>query len=273
MASQISIRLMSRRRSERISVIRRCAVAISGFMMLLACSVPLLAGSNTWPGPQGQSYAALGKLPDWSGTWAMPDRERSTFLNSPAAAAPYIEGYATRSKPTVANPAMCVTTGMPGVMAVPLGFEFLFTPGRVTILAEEGPTIRRVFTDGRAHSSDPDLTYAGESIGHWEGATLVVGDDEDAARKGEPKDFPRVERAQGSTGASLLDSESDLMGRPSNRDSGKLGTKYLKINQDGWTLHEYKPTAAWIARFQLRRSTPCRGLGLPSSEQSASSHA
>jgi hypothetical protein len=183
---------MSRRRSERISETEMSFACLPAFaqalglqprptprryttfIMLLAFSVPLLAGTNTWPGPQGQSYATLGKLPDWSGTWAMPDRERGVFLNSPAAAAPYLEGYAARSKPPVANPAMCVTTGMPGVMAVPLGFEFLFTPGRVTILAEEGPTIRRVFTDGRAHSEDPDLTYAGESIGHWEGATLVV---------------------------------------------------------------------------------------------------
>jgi len=146
----------------------------SGFMALIAVGPPLFAAPTTWPGPQGNTYASLERLPDWSGTWAMPDRERSDFLNSEAAAAPYLDGYAARSKAPVANPALCITTGMPGVMAVPLGFEFLFTPGRVTILAEEGPTIRRVFTDGRAHSRDPDLTFAGESIGHWEGNTLVI---------------------------------------------------------------------------------------------------
>lgn len=63
---------------------------------------------------------------------------------------------------------------MPNVMRFAFGVEFLFTPGRVTMLLEQGPTIRRIFTDGRGHSSDPDLTYAGESIGHWEGDTLVV---------------------------------------------------------------------------------------------------
>jgi hypothetical protein len=69
---------------------------------------------------------------------------------------------------------MCLPGGMPGIMAVPLGFEFLMTPGRVTILVEEGPTIRRVFTDGRGHPADPDPTFNGDSIGHWEGDTLVV---------------------------------------------------------------------------------------------------
>jgi hypothetical protein len=52
--------------------------------------------------------------------------------------------------------------------------EFLFTPGRVTILLEQDSTVRRIYTDRRAHTSDPDVSYAGESIGHWEGETLVV---------------------------------------------------------------------------------------------------
>jgi hypothetical protein len=63
---------------------------------------------------------------------------------------------------------------MPAVMRYAFGIELLFTPGRVTMLLELGPTVRRIYTDGRMHSSDPDPTRAGESIGHWEGDTLVV---------------------------------------------------------------------------------------------------
>lgn len=53
--------------------------------------------------------------------------------------------------------------------------EFLFTPGRVTILTEDGE-VRRIYTDGRKHSKLSEIgdTYEGESIGHWEGDTLVV---------------------------------------------------------------------------------------------------
>jgi hypothetical protein len=145
-----------------------------GVVMILAGTRMVSAAPTPSPGSQGRTFASLQKLPDWSGTWVMTDRARSEFLSSPAAAAPYLPGYAARAKSARANPTLCLPTGMPGIMAVPLGFEFLFTPGRVTILAEEGPTIRRIYTDGRGHAADPDLTYAGDSIGHWQGDTLVV---------------------------------------------------------------------------------------------------
>jgi hypothetical protein len=146
---------------------------------LMACGLLIFAAS-AYPGTAKPTvalrdpYPSLAKLPDWSGVWVMPDRERGQFLKSDSAAAPYLPGYAARATPPKANSAQCLTTGMPGVMAVPLGFEFLFTPGRVTILAEEGPTIRRIYTDGRGHALDPEPTYAGDSIGHWDGETLVI---------------------------------------------------------------------------------------------------
>jgi hypothetical protein len=54
--------------------------------------------------------------------------------------------------------------------------EILQTDGQVTIVAEWMGQIRRIFTDGRPHPAPEDLdtTYNGHSIGHWEGATLVV---------------------------------------------------------------------------------------------------
>jgi hypothetical protein len=53
--------------------------------------------------------------------------------------------------------------------------EFLFTPGRVTMLGEmDANRLRRIYTDGRPHPADPDPTFHGHSIGHWEGDTLVV---------------------------------------------------------------------------------------------------
>lgn len=58
-------------------------------------------------------------------------------------------------------------------MGGPLGIEFLFTPGRVTIATEADRAIRRIYLQPK-HSDDPDYTFMGESVGHWEGATLVV---------------------------------------------------------------------------------------------------
>jgi len=52
--------------------------------------------------------------------------------------------------------------------------EIVQVPGRVWLLTEFPQTIRMVPTDGRKHSPDPDPTFNGESVGRWEGDTLVV---------------------------------------------------------------------------------------------------
>jgi hypothetical protein len=70
----------------------------------------------------------------------------------------------------------CLPEGMPSWMLITHNaMEFLFSPGRVTMLGEsDGNRLRRIYTDGRTHSPDPDPSFHGESIGHWEGGTLVV---------------------------------------------------------------------------------------------------
>ncbi len=70
----------------------------------------------------------------------------------------------------------CLPEGMPGFMLITRNaLEFLFTPGRVTVLGEmDGNRLRRIYTDGRGHPDDPDLTFHGHSIGHWQGEVLVV---------------------------------------------------------------------------------------------------
>ena len=52
--------------------------------------------------------------------------------------------------------------------------ELIQLPGVVWILTEFPQTIRRIPTDGRPHSDDPDKSFGGESVGRWEGDTLVV---------------------------------------------------------------------------------------------------
>jgi hypothetical protein len=52
--------------------------------------------------------------------------------------------------------------------------ELIQQPGKIWILNEFPQTIRHIPTDGRPHSEDPDLSFIGESVGRWEGDTLVV---------------------------------------------------------------------------------------------------
>jgi hypothetical protein len=48
------------------------------------------------------------------------------------------------------------------------------TPNLVIFLYEYQTLFRQVFTDGRGLPEDPNPTWMGYSIGHWEGDTLVV---------------------------------------------------------------------------------------------------
>ncbi len=134
--------------------------------------------------PKGR-YAALNALPDWGGIW---------YLNFPPPAGarreqPELKGkyladyqhWAQQVKATHGNvphyASYCQPPGMPGIMGVgQYPIEFLFTPGRVTVHFEAWMQWRNIFTDGRNHpdADDLDPTFYGNSIGRWEGGTLVV---------------------------------------------------------------------------------------------------
>ena len=68
----------------------------------------------------------------------------------------------------------CLPPGTPRIYAHPAPFEILQTPGRMMIVYEFQHLVRRVFTDGREHRQDRLATWMGESIGHWEGDTLML---------------------------------------------------------------------------------------------------
>ena len=115
-------------------------------------------------------WARLAELPDLTtGVWSN-DRPGTLPAGLAADAPPLVEG-ASRSESHVES---CVPIGVPTVMHRPYPFEFVLEPGRMLMLLEFDGMTRRIFTDGRAHPEDPDLTYAGHSIGHWEEDTLVV---------------------------------------------------------------------------------------------------
>ena len=63
---------------------------------------------------------------------------------------------------------------MPQIMGQPYNVEFLFTPGRVTLIQEAYMQVRRIFTDGRRHPDDLEASFNGHSIGRWQNGVLVV---------------------------------------------------------------------------------------------------
>lgn len=70
----------------------------------------------------------------------------------------------------------CLPTGMPSAALTPPGnyvFQILQSPSQVTILYEALGMVRRIRLD-RGHPADIDPSFMGDSIGRWEGDTLVV---------------------------------------------------------------------------------------------------
>ena len=61
-----------------------------------------------------------------------------------------------------------------GISVGPFPMKILQTPGLVAVLYEYQTIFRQFFTDGRALPEDPNPTWMGYSVAHWEGDTLVV---------------------------------------------------------------------------------------------------
>jgi hypothetical protein len=68
----------------------------------------------------------------------------------------------------------CMPLAGPQAFAVPYQFQIVESPHSVAILNGYPGTFRIIPTDGGLHPPDPDPTWMGDSIGHWEGDTLVV---------------------------------------------------------------------------------------------------
>ena len=158
------------------------ALALCLPMLAAAAGNPAIDPANN-PAPRARDWLKLASLPDWSGVWTPNISDQEARIKSeplpwnPAAAAQIqaLEAAEKAGKPKglFIN---CLPEGQPTWMLITHNaMEFLFTPGRVTILGEmDGNRLRRIYTDGRAHPADPDPTFHGHSIGHWEADTLVV---------------------------------------------------------------------------------------------------
>jgi hypothetical protein len=122
-------------------------------------------------------YAALDRLPDWSGWWTTDVPYVEEWLANPPPLKPGLlqQVRVARSQDTDPDPLRyCRPTQFTGSSGGFIGaVEFLFTPGRVT-LTEEGGLVRRIYTDGTPLPQNVDFTNTGTSVGHWEGQTLVV---------------------------------------------------------------------------------------------------
>src|SRR5580658_5128392 len=132
---------------------------------------------------QGRTWDSIKKLPDWSGVWVLSDESWTEAVEVtidqdarllPPFSAEYLAirsaHIAAQDVTQFSNESKCIPPGIPESSAIPIGHEYLLTPGRVTVIFENG-IVRRIDTSGRPHPRENELTpsFAGNSVGHWEG--------------------------------------------------------------------------------------------------------
>jgi len=124
---------------------------------------------------RGQDAAHTGSVPDISGVWLVEKFAPVLFPKGGAPLQPWAETKLKATNPQTDDPNLaCLPEGVPRFMiSVPYPMEIVQGPKRITIIHEGTSVLRQIHMD-RPHPKDLDPTYAGDSIGNWEGDTLVV---------------------------------------------------------------------------------------------------
>jgi hypothetical protein len=127
--------------------------------------------------PTGPAPKLANGLPDFSGVWQGGGPVGDLAQGMPKGQSIPLNAEGTRimaARQSKDDPeANCLPTGVP--RTAPYPWRIVQTPTHVFILFEGNiHSYRQIFVDGRKHPEDPDPTWYGHSIGHYEGDTLVV---------------------------------------------------------------------------------------------------
>ncbi len=105
----------------------------------------------------------------------------------------------------------CLAFGLARFGTMPM--EIIQTPGQVTMNLGVLHDIRRIYMDGIGHTIGADPSFNGDSVGRWEGDTLVV--ETNNIRAGHPRSRRRAVLRQAHRGRAHPPREPDASG---NRD-------------------------------------------------------
>lgn len=122
---------------------------------------------------------------DFTGIWRMQQGRQRPDSVPPmtpwaqalfGAAKPGLDSAGSKAQPLGNDPIMtCEPVGYPRILsfgAYPV--EFVQTKDKILELFDFFYTRRTIWLDGRSLPKDPELTWYGQSTGHWEGDTLIV---------------------------------------------------------------------------------------------------
>ena len=90
----------------------------------------------------------------------------------------------------------CYPPGVPRILMIPFPMQIVQIPGQLMMVFEYDHFVRFIDLERRQHPKDLNPTWMGDSIGHWEGDTLVVDtvglNDKNLARPSGPSPFRRA---------------------------------------------------------------------------------
>jgi len=132
---------------------------------------------GTWSAVRWQPHPDTGAAPrpvDLSGVWVSLSRgtHKDAFDMTPTAQA-INDAY----DPTLDDPHLrCIAGGVIRMEDGPFPLEIIVRDDQIVVLYEYFHQVRRIWMDGRDFPEDIEFAYSqmGYSIGHWEGASLVV---------------------------------------------------------------------------------------------------
>jgi hypothetical protein len=172
---------------------------------------------------------------DLTGTWQHDGRANTwrfvpeTFKLTPQAQAHYDLGVKALKDGGVYRDdiGQCWPAGLPLIMTRVWPIAVIQLPTAIYMVSGFMNSLRVIYLDGRSHT-DPDIvvrSFNGESIGRWEGETLVV----------ETKYFPGHHHWMDQGGASVPASEDlHIVERFRMRPDGNLDIEYTMTDPKNW---------------------------------------
>ena len=185
---------------------------------------------------------------DLTGTWLHDNKEGPnswrfvppTFKLTPQAQAQYDAGEKATKEGKVYRDdiGQCWPAGMPLIMTRVWPIAMIQLPTAIYMTSAFMNSLRIIYLDGRSHS-DPDIvvpSFNGESIGRWEGNTLVV----------DTKYFPGHHHWMDQGGASIPASDQlHIVERMRMINNGSvLEIEYTMTDPKSWE-GEWKTTKRW----------------------------
>lgn len=156
-------------RTNTLRFVRRSQLALSLSLSSLLLAAPAQAQAQLPP-----KIAGTWQVTEYHPGIRTPDGELPP-LNAEGEALYEANLVARRELPPREDMTRCVPSGMPRAMWAPLPLLIVQTARKITIIQEYHHQLRHIYMAEPAPSLDDiELSYMGESVGRWEGDTLVI---------------------------------------------------------------------------------------------------